>query len=105
MRTDSTKSSFPIPSSLTDLEGAPHNLLPYPIGFDDEDEAARANSFDKLVELIENGNDRLSGVIEANSIGSSLIFSMVAEVFDPRNAEEEKWCGEERMQAMYTLVR
>mmetsp|Transcript_51008 Transcript_51008/g.153332 ORF Transcript_51008/g.153332 Transcript_51008/m.153332 type:complete len:172 (-) Transcript_51008:351-866(-) len=36
-----TKSSFPIPASLQDLERSPYDLLPYPPGFDDDDEAAR----------------------------------------------------------------
>ena len=49
-------SGFPIPSSLQDLEREPYNLLPYPHDFDDEDEAARANSFCTLVDQIDHGN-------------------------------------------------
>ena len=41
----STKLIFPIPSSLQELESPPYNLLPYPHDFDDDDEAARAESF------------------------------------------------------------
>lgn len=104
-RNSSSVTTFPVPSSLTDLEGSPYNLLPYPVDFDDEDEATRSNSFDKLVKLIEIGNDMLSSTIEANSSGTSMVFSSISALFDPENAEEQRWCGEERMQALYTLVR
>jgi len=89
----SSKSSFPVPSSLQDLERCPYNLLPYPIGFEDDDEASRAESFDKLVLLLERGNRTLI------SGGNAL--------FKESNEEENcsKWNDEERIQALYTLVR
>ena len=109
-----TTTSFPIPSVLTDLESSPYNLLPYPVDFDDDDEAARAKSFDKLVEYIQIGNDRLSAAIleHGERISSDTIKdnhedfnSSVCVLFQPNNPEDEKWCGEERMQALYTLTR
>ena len=48
--------AFPIPAALHDLERAPYHLLPYPEDFDDDDEAARAESFDALVLYIESSN-------------------------------------------------
>ena len=51
-----SSTTFPIPSSLQDLERAPYNLLPYPTDFDDDDGVARAESFDRLVHIIECGN-------------------------------------------------
>jgi len=82
---------FPIPSALHDLERDPYNLLPYPETFDDDDEAARAESFDALVLLIESSNRTA-----ANS-------SMV--LFESDGDDEEPWNNEDRMQALYTLVR
>ena len=82
--------TFPIPSSLQDLERAPYNLLPYPTDFDDDDEVARAESFDRLVHIIECGNDTL--------------FQDGMTLFQ----EEEEtivWNNQERIQAMYTLAR
>lgn len=85
--------SFPIPASLQDLERAPYNLLPYPHDFADEDEAARADSFENLVILIESGNRTL------NSGGLALF-----EV--PKDEEDfEEWMDGDRVQALYTLVR
>jgi condensin complex subunit 1 len=83
-------SSFPIPSSLQDLERAPYNLLPYPHDFEDDDEAARADSFDALVQLVEEGNRTLVS-------GSLTLFE--------DDADDEPWMGEDRIQALYTLVR
>lgn len=80
--------NFPIPASLQDLERAPYNLLPYPVDFDDDDEAVRAESFSKLVTLIQEGNSRLER-------GGISLFQQ----------EEEPWMHEDRMQALYTLVR
>ena len=53
------ESRFPIPASFPDLEHEPYNLLPYPNDFEDDDEAARADSFCQLVTLIERGNQSL----------------------------------------------
>ena len=89
MMKTATPSSFPIPSSLQDLERAPYNLLPYPHDFEDDDEAARADSFDALVHLVEQGNRTL--------VNSSL--SLFEEDGD------EPWMDEDRVQALYTLVR
>ena len=88
-----TESTFPIPSSLQDLEREPYNLLPYPYDFDDDDEEARALSFCRLVKTLEVGNRRLA------TEGMSL--------FQNQNdfPGEEKWMCEDRVQALYTLVR
>ena len=91
------KPTFPIPSSLQELESSPYNLLPYPSDFDDDDEAARAESFNKLIRLLEAGNRTLL------SSGMGL--------FDVEDGEEEEdddydvWNDTERIQALYTLVR
>ena len=86
-------SSFPIPSSLHDLERQPYNLLPYPVGFADDDEATRADSFDELVSFVEGGNKTL--------------FNGGMALFETPDGEEgfDEWNDEERMQALYTLVR
>ena len=52
----SSSATFPIPASLQELESPPYNLLPYPQDFDDDDEAARAESFNKLIHHLEGGN-------------------------------------------------
>jgi len=90
-------STFPIPASLHDLERAPYDLLPYPLDFDDEDEAARADSFSALVHGLEQGNRTLSS-------GGLSLFDSVEDSDDDQN-EEERWMDEDRVQAMYTLVR
>ncbi len=84
---------FPIPASLQDLEREPYNLLPYPHDFDDDDEAARADSFSHLVTSIERGNQNL--------------MSGGAYLFQEHQALQEcdVWMDGERIQAMYTLVR
>lgn len=82
------KSRFPIPSSIQDLERAPYDLLPYPEDFADDNEAARADSFTELVHKLEQGNRVLQ----------SSDHHLFAE-------DEEPWMDEERMQALYTLVR
>lgn len=85
-------STFPIPISLHDLERDPYNLQPYPYEFNDEDEAARADSFIALVEGLNNGNQKL----RSSDIG----------LFYPNhNSGETEWMDEERVQALYTLVR
>lgn len=94
----SEETRFPIPASLQDLEREPYNLFPYPNDFDDDDEAARADSFSQLVTLLENGNQNLlsSGLDlfqRRKETGSDVI-----EVYDP-------WMDGDRIQAMYTLVR
>ena len=85
--------TFPIPSSLQELESHPYNLLPYPHDFDDDDETARAESFDKLIRLLEGGNRSLT------SCGLGL--------FEVEEGEEDldAWNDGERIQALYTLVR
>lgn len=83
---------FPIPSSLQDLEREPYDLLPYPSGFVDDNEATRADSFEQLVLFLEQGNRTL--------INSGI------DLFDNVNSEdEEEWNCEDRIQALYTLVR
>jgi condensin complex subunit 1 len=100
----SAVSSFPIPSSLQDLEREPYNLLPYPDEFDDTDEAARADSFQALVVLLEQGNHTLSNSSSSSSGGvDPSLFND-----DPDNMEDGGsglWNNEERVQALYTLVR
>ena len=91
------KPTFPIPSSLQELESSPYNLLPYPSDFVDDDEAARAESFNKLIRLLEGGNRTLL----SSGLG----------LFDVEYGEEEEdddydvWNDNERIQALYTLVR
>jgi condensin complex subunit 1 len=85
--------TFPIPSSFQDLERSPYNLIPYPIGFEDNDEATRAESFDELIAFIQTGN----GILKSG--GAALFETPVGEEgFD-------EWCDQERIQALYTLVR
>lgn len=97
-------SSFPIPSSLQDLEREPYNLLPYPDDFDDTDEAARADSFQALVYMLEEGNRTLSSSFSSSSAGGGLDPSLFND--DPENSDNEGlWMKEERVQALYTLVR
>ncbi len=95
-------SSFPIPSSLQDLERAPYNLLPYPHDFEDDDEAARADSFDALVALVEQGNRTLVNgslvLFNRTLVNGSLVLFQDEEGDDP-------WNDQERIQALYTLVR
>jgi hypothetical protein len=81
---------FLIPSSLQDLERAPYNLLPYPHDFDDDDEAARSDSFVKLIAMLERGNQALTS-------GGIYLFQQ-EEGYDP-------WLDMERIQGLYTLVR
>lgn len=83
-------SGFPIPSSLQDLEREPYNLLPYPHDFDDDDEAARANSFGILVDLIDQGNQ--------------VLLSEGIALFQHYDGQT-KWLQDDRIQALYTLVR
>lgn len=90
--TGKTVSTFPIPASLHDLERAPYNLLPYPYDFNDDDEAARADSFSGLVHLLEQGNRTLSS-------GGIALFESQEE------DDAEPWMDEDRVQALYTLVR
>ena len=86
-------STFPIPSSLQDLERQPYSLHPYPLGFADDDEATRAESFDELVLLLETGNKTL------NHGGMAL--------FETPEGEDgfDEWNDNDRIQALYTLVR
>lgn len=86
-------SSFPIPASLHDLERDPYNLLPYPYDFEDDDEAARADSFSALVDCLDDGNHALS-------TGGISLFENVDD-----GGDQESWMDEDRVQALYTLVR
>lgn len=88
--------SFPIPASFTDLERAPYNLLPYPHDFADDDEALRADSFSSLVQLLEQGNRTLAS-------GGMTVFENPNG--DGMEDDNNGWLDEDRMQAMYTLVR
>lgn len=99
------QSSFPIPASLQDLEHEPYNLLPYPPDFDDDDEAARADSFARLVDVIEDGNHLLArnGMLLFQPTTASSSFSS-SPSFDGVG-QEEAWLNDERIQSLYTLVR
>ena len=95
-----SNSNFPIPSSLQDLEREPHNLLPYPVDFADDDEAQRAESFDSLVQLIERGNQELM----ADQGGLPEDGDEDAVDGEP-STSPSTWMDEDRLQAIYTLVR
>ena len=92
--------SFPIPTSLQELESEPYHLLPYPNDFDDVDEAARADSFDALVALLERGNRTLIS-------GGMVLFEEEEEEGNEEGEEGgyDPWMDQERVQALYTLVR
>ena len=88
-----SEGTFPIPASLQDLERSPYNLLPYPHEFEDDDEATRADSFDSLIEFVKSGN----AILKSGGLA----------LFETPEGEEgfEEWCNQERIQALYTLVR
>ena len=95
----SEESRFPIPASLQELEREPYNLLPYPHDFDDDDEAARADSFAQLVTLLERGNQMLLS-------DGMCLFQKQQQSGDPNVIEiRDVWMDGERIQALYTLVR
>ena len=100
MTNHQSQGTFPIPSSLHDLERAPYNLLPYPNDFNDDDEAARADSFTLLVNILEQGNRHLSstGITLFNDSGSG-------NAGGDDGDDVDLWMDEERVQALYTLVR
>ena len=93
-----TITTFPIPSSLQDLERPPYNLHPYPLEFEDDDEVTRADSFDKLTKFLERSNRILTS---SNSNGNGMT------LFETPDGEEgfEEWNNIERIQVLYTLVR
>jgi condensin complex subunit 1 len=91
-------STFPIPSSLQDLESEPYHLQPYPADFDDADEAARADSFEALVALLERGNRTLTN-------GGMVLFEEEEEDGEEGGGGYDPWMDQERVQALYTLVR
>ena len=110
---NTTKSRFPIPVSIHDLEREPYNLLPYPNDFeDDNDDETRNYSFQKLIQCIEQGNRCLNG--NGTSAGKS-DGHMMMNLFMPTpnddstdadfEGEDEPWMDEVRIQALYTLVR
>lgn len=92
---------FPIPTSFPDLERNPYNLSPYPLDFDDDDEAARADSFDRLVNLLDDGH------CELNNDGILLFCNNRCEDNgdDGAGGGTTTWCDVDRVQALYTLVR
>ena len=99
MPSPSSPSTFPIPSSLQELESEPYNLDPYPPNFDDVDEATRADSFDALVGTLEGGNRTLSN-------GGMVLFEEAEEEEgDEEDGGYDPWMDRERVQALYTLVR
>uniref|UniRef100_A0A7S3VCC6 Condensin complex subunit 1 C-terminal domain-containing protein n=1 Tax=Chaetoceros debilis TaxID=122233 RepID=A0A7S3VCC6_9STRA len=107
------KSTFPIPSTLSDLESHPYDLLPYPIDFADDDEATRASSFLQLVQFVEDGNAELASGMRRHDM-SMFENNGAGDHNDDRNGNRDQegmlmsmsmWCNEERLQALYTLVR
>ena len=84
---------FPIPLSLHDLEREPYHLQPYPENFEDDDDAARGNSFAALVQSLEQGNRTLQ------------CSQMALFVIDSDEDEDDPWMENQRMQSLYTLVR
>lgn len=104
MTKSTVKSRFPIPLSIQDLEQEPYELLPYPIEFPSEsDEATRAEAFCSLVRGLESSNRTLLNA------DISLFQSADSDFEDEEEAgnqsESDLWMDEERMQALYTLVR
>jgi hypothetical protein len=100
--------SFPIPTTLTDLERKPYRLRPYPEDFDDGNDEARAESFLALVDLLKEGNDELPRVDwEIDPL------EQVMEQTDDdlnvreglRSSSSSSWLTKKRAQALYTLVR
>lgn len=96
MASTPSSSTFPIPSSFQELESPPYNLLPYPHSFSDDDEAARAESFEVLIRIVEGGNRSL-----VNSSGLALF----EEEEEEEEGECDAWNDGVRIQALYTLVR
>jgi hypothetical protein len=99
--------SFPIPSSLQDLEREPYNLEPYPRDFDDRgDEASRADSFQSLVQSLQQGNRNLRA-----AGGAAFTYQQEQESQSQNNHdnevddEDDAWMDRERVQNLYTLVR
>jgi hypothetical protein len=110
--TTTTKSRFPIPVSIHDLEREPYNLLPYPNDFeDDNDEEIRMQSFQKLVHYIEQGNRYLHGNRDGMQQHTMMNLFVPAsnekvnDDMDDDDDDDEPWMDETRMQALYTLVR
>ena len=115
---NTTKSRFPIPVSIHDLEREPYNLLPYPNDFDDDNnnnnnnDETRIHSFQKLVYCIEQGNRCLNGTTGNNSNDGSMMNLFMPTPNDDdgdtnadMEGEDEPWMDETRIQALYTLVR
>ena len=86
---------FPIPLSLHDLEREPYNLQPYPANFEDDDDTARADSFAALVQSLEQGNRTLQ-------CSQMTLFDLD---YDDDAIDDDPWMENERIQALYTLVR
>lgn len=109
--TTTTKSRFPIPVSIHDLEREPYNLLPYPNDFeDDNDDETRNSSFQKLVQCIEQGNRCLNGTGKSDGNMMNLFMPTSNDDDDDDKdadfeGEDEPWMDEVRIQALYTLVR
>jgi hypothetical protein len=122
--------SFPIPSSLQDLEREPYNLEPYPRHFDEyqqqrgattattDDAASRADSFQHLVQSLQQGNRNLRAAGGAafattqeesqesqNSTINNIINEKNNDDDDEQQDEDDAWMDRERVQNLYTLVR
>jgi hypothetical protein len=91
---------FVIPAVLRDLEGDPYNLQPYPNDFDDADDVARTESFQRLVDAVRGKNNLLTGGAYPDDI---------AEDDEDDSGEDDdvvdRWLDRSHIQALYTLVR
>ena len=103
---------------MQDLEREPYNLLPYPDDFADDDEAARAESFESLVDLLDCGNRALQTAgmsVFTDNVSSSRDKQQEAGGDNTNNGgkkeeqqeeeDEDCWNDEDHIQALYTLVR
>lgn len=104
------RQSFPIPSTLRDLEREPYNLLPYPHDFCDDDEGVRAESFEGLVRLLEQTNQTLTDSLDkeeedGNGDGGEGSSEGSSGSSADDSGEGGPFMDLNRLQAMYTLVR
>jgi len=118
---ESTSSRFAIPSTLQDLEREPHCLDPYPDDFQTDDPHG---SFERLVQLVESGNQALRFVLAGGDNTEEAQSTILEEEEDEEGDEfrgddedeegsagnravptEKPFIEPNRFQALYTLVR
>jgi hypothetical protein len=95
---------FVIPAVLRDLEGDPYNLQPYPNDFDDADDVARTESFQRLVDAVRGKNNLLSCGAYPDDIEDDEDDSGEDEQADGDDVVD-RWLDRSHIQALYTLVR